>query len=126
LDARGLKLAHRVDWPGTVRADREMLRQAIFNLLRNAIQFAPPQGSVTIVVKQGEHGRARIEVADGGPGVPPDKVDSLFTPYFTTRPDGTGLGLAIVRRIAAAHGWQSGYTPRAGGGSVFWLDGIHG
>jgi len=37
-----------------------------------------------------------------------------------------GLGLVIVRRIAAAHGWQSGYWPRADGGSIFWLDGIHG
>jgi len=126
LDAKGLKLTRRVDWPGNVRADREMLRQAIFNLLRNAIQFAPPQGLVEVAITQGDQGRARIEVADRGPGVPSDKIDSLFTPYFTTRPDGTGLGLAIVRRIAAAHGWQSGYTPRAGGGSIFWLDGIHG
>ena len=47
-------------------------------------------------------------------------------PYFTTRAGGTGLGLAIVRRIAAAHGWEVGYTPRPGGGAIFWLDGIHG
>ena len=48
----------------------------------------------------------------------------LFTPYFTTRTSGTGLGLAIVRRIATAHGWRVGYAPRAGGGAVFWIDGI--
>jgi signal transduction histidine kinase len=65
-------------------------------------------------------------VADRGPGVAADAVPRLFSPYFTTRVTGTGLGLAIVRRIATAHGWEVGYTPRPGGGAIFWLDGIHG
>ena len=73
----------------------------------------------------GQDGGRRIEVADHGSGVAAESVDSLFTPYFTTRPDGTGLGLAIVRRIASAHGWEAGYTARAGAGSVFWLDRIN-
>ena len=73
------------------------------------------------------HRRApRIEVADRGPGVPAEAASRLFSPYFTTRVNGTGLGLAIVRRIAAAHGWEVGYTPRPGGGAIFWVDGIHG
>jgi two-component system, NtrC family, sensor histidine kinase HydH len=110
----------------TVVADREMLRQALFNLLQNAIQAAPENGTVEIVIAHTRDGRLRMEVADRGPGVPSEVVDRLFTPYFTTRAGGTGLGLAIVRRIAAAHGWQVGYTPRPGGGAIFWLDGIHG
>lgn len=71
-------------------------------------------------------GHKRIEVSDRGPGVPDESVESLFMPYFTSRPDGTGLGLAIVRRIAMAHGWRTGYAPRADGGSIFWLDQIDG
>jgi signal transduction histidine kinase len=127
LDAKDLKLAHWVSQgPATVRADCDMLRQALFNLVRNAIQFAPEQGTVEISVACGHDGPGRIEVADRGPGVPEEKVESLFSPYFTTRSDGTGLGLAIVRRIATAHGWEAGYTPRPGGGSIFWLSGIHG
>jgi signal transduction histidine kinase len=127
LDAKGLRLERSIaEPPPAVQADREMFRQALFNLVRNAIQFAPAQGAVEVVVGSGQDGGYRIEVADRGPGVPAAKVESLFTPYFTTRPDGTGLGLAIVRRIAAAHGWQAGYTPRPGGGSVFWLDHIRG
>ncbi len=127
LDAKGLKLHRlRVEPRRTVRADREMLRQALFNLVRNAVQFSPPQGTVDVGLARGENGQLRVEVADRGPGVAPEKVTALFTPYFTTRPDGTGLGLAIVRRIAAAHGWAAGYTPRPGGGSIFWLDGIDG
>jgi signal transduction histidine kinase len=125
LDGKGLKLVHEP--PGghwTVRADREMLRQALFNLIRNAAQFSPDQGTVEIRVRSGQGAGCRIEVADRGPGVPEEHAASLFTPYFTTRSDGTGLGLAIVRRIAAAHGWDTGYRPRPGGGSVFWLE-IH-
>jgi signal transduction histidine kinase len=127
LEAKGLRIEQlRYGGVDRMEADREQLRQALFNLASNAIHFSPQGAVIGIATRRGEDGRARIEVADRGPGVPPDKVDLLFTPYFTTRPDGTGLGLAIVRRIAAAHGWQSGYTPREGGGSIFWLDGIHG
>jgi signal transduction histidine kinase len=106
----------------TVWADREMLRQALFNLVQNAIQFSPDGGRVEMGVRPDHDGRRRIEVADRGSGVAAEKVESLFSPYFTTRPGGTGLGLAIVRHIATAHGWQAGYEPRIGGGSVFWLD----
>ena len=124
LNAKHLKLSRIV--PGkTIQADREMLRQALFNLLQNSVQAAPENGTVETLVANERNGRLKIEVADRGPGVPPEAVDSLFTPYFTTRAGGTGLGLAIVRRIAAAHGWEIGYTPRPGGGAIFWIDGIH-
>lgn len=110
----------------TVLADRELLRQALFNLLQNAIQASPEGGAIETAVREAAGGRRRIEVADRGPGVAAEAVEKLFTPYFTTRPTGTGLGLAIVRRLAAAHGWEVGYTPRPGGGAIFWLDGNHG
>ena len=109
-----------------VLADSEMLRQALFNLVQNAIQASPTGQAVEISLRVGQDVNKRIEVADRGPTIPVDVVESLFTPYFTTRPDGTGLGLAIVRNIASRHGWQAGYTPRSGGGSIFWLDRLHG
>jgi signal transduction histidine kinase len=123
LEPKGLSISD-AELPDsiTIRADRELFRQAIFNLLSNAIQFSPESATVEIKALMGQDNVLRIEVADRGPGVPSDKVERLFTPYFTTRSDGTGLGLAIVRRIAAAHGWQSGYTPRTDGGSIFWLE----
>ncbi len=106
----------------TIQADRELLRQALFNLFQNAIQFSPDGSSVETAAKSNPNGVLRIEVADHGQGVPPQAIDLLFTPYHTTRSDGTGLGLAIVRRIATAHGWEVGYAPRPGGGSIFWID----
>jgi len=127
LGAKSLTLDHAsLAADETIRADREMLRQALFNLVQNAVQSAPEGTTVGVSLRRGHNGRARIEVADRGPGVADDAVESLFTPYFTTRPNGTGLGLAIVRRIATAHGWQSGYAPRDGGGSIFWLDRMYG
>jgi len=127
LEAKKLTLTSSVSQPAPiVRADREMLRQALFNLVWNAIHFTPEKEKVEISVRTGDDDTVRIEVADRGPGVPPEKGAALFTPYFTTRPDGTGLGLAIVRRIAIAHGWTAGYAPRPGGGSIFSLDRMHG
>jgi len=126
LETKDLKLVCHVAQPGrSIRADREMLRQALFNLVQNAIQFSPEGGTVEISVAPGQDGAWRIDVADEGAGVAPDAVDSLFTPYFTTRSDGTGLGLAIVSRIAAAHGWRVAYVPRSEGGAIFRLDRIY-
>ena len=88
----------------------------------DAIEFAPESGVIEIRLACGRGGRLRLEIADPGPGVPEERADSLFSPYFSTRPGGVGLGLAIVRRIARAHGWRAGYRPRPGGGSIFWLD----
>jgi len=107
-----------------VRADRELLRQALFNLAQNAIQSSPTGEEVEIGIARDPGGTYRIEVADRGPGVPADQAQSLFTPYFTTRASGTGLGLAIVRKLAIAQGWSAGYRPRDGGGSVFSLEGV--
>jgi len=112
------------DGADLLEADRDMLRQALFNLLQNAIQASPEGGEIVIGLTGGHDGRCRLSVADQGPGVPEADRPKLFTPYFTTREEGTGLGLAIVRRIAAAHGWQVGYQERPEGGSVFWIAGI--
>jgi signal transduction histidine kinase len=127
LEAKGLKLERSVPRRArSVLADRELLRAALFNLLQNAIQFSSEGDTVEIAVESGRNVCCRIDVADRGPGVASDAVESLFAPYYTTRPDGAGLGLAMVRRIASAHGWEAAYAPRPGGGSVFSLDGIHG
>lgn len=126
LDAKKLTLScAKVKPDETVRADRELLRQALFNLIQNAVQASPNGQTIEILLGHGQDRRKRIEVTDHGPGVSSETVDSLFAPYFTTRRDGTGLGLAIVRHIAGAHGWEAGYTPFPGGGSVFRLDRIH-
>ena len=127
LETKQLRLEpHMPEMGCLVRADGEMLRQALFNLLQNAIQFSPEGETVAVSARHGQNGSWRVEVADRGPGVAEEQVGSLFSPYFSTRANGTGLGLAIVRQIALAHRWRLGYTPREGGGAVFWLEDIEG
>ena len=107
-----------------ILADRDQLRQLLFNLLQNAIAFAPRGSAITISLYRSHRGTFRLEVSDQGPGAAKEILDSLFEPYVTKRPGGTGLGLSIVRRIAVAHDWDVGYRSGEQGGSVFWIDGI--
>ena len=117
---REVRLLCEADAPVPVRADRERLRQALGNLMLNAVQLSP--ASETVVVRAcGERRWARVEVADRGPGVPEADRQRIFEPFFTTRAAGTGLGLAVSRRVADEHGGTLDVQPREGGGSVFAL-----
>ncbi len=107
-----------------VHADREMLRQLLFNLLLNGVQALEEKGQIKVSLEAQRDANVNIVVEDDGVGVPPELRDRLFTPYFTTRSDGTGLGLAICRRIALAHGWRIRYVPRLPRGSIFIVEGI--
>ncbi len=107
--------------PLHIAADRELLRQALFNLLQNAIEFSPSDSEIQIERHAGRDGCWALMVADRGPGVKGEHQALLFTPYFTTRPSGTGLGLAIVRRIASPTvGARHGSLDRVEGRSLRW------
>jgi signal transduction histidine kinase len=60
-----------------------------------------------------------VDVMDDGPGVPPEVMDRIFSPFFTTKPQGSGLGLAIVRKIVDAHDGRIDVSQRRGGGTQF-------
>jgi signal transduction histidine kinase len=83
--------------------DRRALQRVLQNLVQNAHEAAP-QGVRVQVRSRVDAGRAIVEVADDGPGIPPSAQARLFEPYFTTKTSGTGLGLAICRRLLEAHG----------------------
>ncbi len=86
-----------------VRGEPGALEQLFLNLLLNAAQAVEPGGTVTVVLEM-KGTRARVAIADDGPGISPEVRDRIFQPFFSTKSDGTGLGLAIARRIAEAHG----------------------
>jgi signal transduction histidine kinase len=95
--------------PGSVvgRFDRAALRQALDNLLSNAIRFAPPRSSVEVAVARRED-RVLLTVRDEGPGVPEDEAQKIFEPFYRRdRHGGAGLGLAIVAEIARRHGGRA-------------------
>jgi signal transduction histidine kinase len=103
------------DSPAAVRADREQLRQVLFNLLHNAIRFAPHSGAVDLHVCPAADGTVTLTVRDYGPGVPEASREEVFAPYCTTSSEGSGLGLAIARRICRSHGWRIACLSTRGG-----------
>jgi len=86
----------------SVRADEEMLRRAVLNLVLNALDAMPEGGSLVITATAGPSG-VELEIADSGPGLSEEAKRRAFEPFYTTKRGGTGLGLAIVCRIAEAH-----------------------
>ncbi|MCI0359251.1 MAG: ATP-binding protein [Planctomycetaceae bacterium] len=120
LAAQGIR--HEIDCPNelSVRADRDMLRRALLNLVLNAVDAMPGGGLLTITVCPSAAG-LEIEVGDSGPGIAADLIDRLFEPFVTTKSHGTGLGLAIVERIAKAHGGHVVAMNGAEGGAAFTL-----
>jgi signal transduction histidine kinase len=96
--------------PGApILADGRKLRQAVMNLLSNALKFSPLGGEVLVEVAR-EAGLLRVSVYDQGPGIAPSEVDGIFEPFHhraregEARAPGSGLGLPVARRIAEAHG----------------------
>jgi len=104
-----------------IEADDQLLRQALFNLLINAIQAVQRNGEIQIVVEKTGAATARLEIRDNGPGVPPESRQEIFKPYFTMQEQGTGLGLAVVQQIVLAHGWEITCDANQPRGAVFRL-----
>lgn len=96
-----------------VAGDQHLLRQALVNLITNALQAAGRNGPVRVRTSSEGRPPARVsfDVYDDGAGISNDVAERLFTPFFTTRASGTGLGLAIVKRIAEAHGGEITWRP---------------
>jgi PAS domain S-box-containing protein len=100
--------------------DRNQMKQAFFNIIRNAIQAMPDGGLLKI--SAGATDRfVFISFADTGPGIPAGDLGTIFEPYFTTRNDGTGLGLMIVQRIVRDHGGELEVHSEQGAGTTFTL-----
>jgi len=120
-ESQGVVVATDVD-PATPAAwaDESRVRQAVLNLVVNAIQAMPTGGEMRVAVVPRES-RAVVVVEDRGPGLPPADRDRLFEPFFTTKREGTGLGLAIAWQIARQHDGELVAEDREGGGARFAL-----
>jgi signal transduction histidine kinase len=103
-EERGVELAFS-GAPVAVHGDGYQLRNAILNLLDNALRHTPRGGRIDVSVQVTEAG-ARLRIEDSGPGVPPDKLERVFERFYSEREDGAvgGLGLPIARAIARTHG----------------------
>lgn len=113
----------------SILALRDQLQQVALNLVRNSLAACAPGGSIAIELRPeldpGGTPGVRLSVDDSGPGIPPEVLEHLFEPFFTTRPGegGTGLGLTVVRNIVSEHGGTIRVESREGRGTCVtsWL-----
>jgi nitrogen fixation/metabolism regulation signal transduction histidine kinase len=107
--------------PSYAYFDTHMLKRAILNLVRNAIQAITgsgrDHGQVWVRLLDDSHEHWLLEVEDDGPGIPEDLRPTVFDPYVTTKKTGTGLGLAIVKKVIVEHGGTIGVSGAASGGA---------
>jgi signal transduction histidine kinase len=102
-----------------INADIEQMRLVFLNLLLNAIEAVPENGSISVLVEPIDGNHLLIKIIDNGPGVAAENLERIFEPYFTKRLGGTGLGLALARRIIEEHEGTIKAGNHSGGGAQF-------
>jgi signal transduction histidine kinase len=119
MDARaataGVVLRRRGD--AVIEADPRRLKDALFNLVGNAVEATPEGGKVDVEIDELDLA-ARIAVRDSGRGMAPEVLDRIGTPFFTTRDEGTGLGVVVARATFAQHGGSLVYSSEPGRGTT--------
>ena len=100
-----------------IKIDTEEIKQAVRNIIGNAIEVMPEGGRLVIKTFAGEAGTAVLSIRDSGPGIPKEIRDNIFTPFFTTKARGTGLGLAVVKKVAARNNVQIELVSEEGKGT---------
>jgi PAS domain S-box-containing protein len=100
-------------------ADRVQMQQVFMNLVLNAIEAMKDSGGELAVKSQLQDGQLRFSVGDTGVGLPMEKMDQIFSAFFTTKPQGSGMGLAISRSIVESHGGHLWATSNDGRGATF-------
>jgi two-component system, NtrC family, sensor histidine kinase PilS len=110
FEENGLRIQTNIG-DATILAAGDLVHRALLNLLLNAVQFSPESGTIEVGLDRPERlptgleveRPVRIRIRDHGPGVPPEALERIFDPFYTTREGGSGLGLAVVYRMVEVH-----------------------
>jgi two-component system sensor kinase FixL len=108
----------KADFP-QVKADPQLLRRVLINLVTNAVQAMPDGGKLNISAEVNSQDQAVVTVEDNGVGIPEKIKSQVFTPLFTTKPRGQGFGLAVCKRVIEAHGGSINFESQEGKGAKF-------
>lgn len=115
----GMSREFHADEPSvTIEGYYDALRRAFSNVVRNAVEACSGAGSLSVRVRR-DRDHVSVALSDTGPGIPPDKRELIFRPYYTEKGDGTGLGLAIVRQTIEQHRGTIAVSETPGGGATF-------
>ena len=121
MQAERAGIVLRDDLPSSLpepRLDRDLFKQALQNLILNA-QHAMPEGGELIFKSHADERHIYIDVIDTGHGIPPENLEKIFKPFYSTRTGGNGLGLPTTRKIIEAHGGQLLVESEVGKGTAF-------
>jgi signal transduction histidine kinase len=123
-DINGVRITTQVD-PESLEAtvDPDLIEQVLINLSTNAIQALGGKdgAELSLTSRLNERGRVIIEVTDNGPGINEDVLESIFVPFFTTKPEGSGIGLSLSRQIMRLHKGELTAISTPGEKTVFTL-----
>lgn len=121
LQLRGLQeetVSYTIPEDMVLTIDASLMNQVMMNLLRNALDALPQEGGKVKVVLSVSDSRPYLTVTDNGSGMTTAILDSVFTPFFTTKPQGSGVGLAISRQIIQKHGGDIRIQSQEGKGTI--------
>jgi len=124
---RQIRISHTGIEGVQLRADRTRLKQVLLNLLSNAVKYNREGGRIDLSVEHPSEDFVRIQVADTGPGIAPERLEELFQPFNrldakNTEVEGSGIGLTITRRIVEMMGGSIQVESTPGKGSRFWIE----
>ncbi len=103
----GIELSYIIREPGLeIFADQSLISQVLINIIKNAREAITGMagGKIRVSAGYGNDNHPEIYISDNGPGIPPENIDQIFVPFFTTRENGYGIGLSVSRQIMSAHG----------------------
>jgi signal transduction histidine kinase len=122
-DAKGILLNLQLNGEiPPVTGDENDLKQLFMNLILNSIEAIEEKGHVWIRTKITADLRLNVEISDDGPGIPPDRLDKIFQPFYTSKKQGTGLGLATCKRIVSEHGGEIQVESELGCGTRVFIE----
>jgi signal transduction histidine kinase len=108
-----------MDTPPCISGDKEQLKVAISNLVKNSIEAMQESPKIIRITTSINDGRVMIEVSDTGKGIPKDKLKSIFHPFYTSKIYGPGLGLTFTLKIIQQHGGTISVNSEPGKGTTF-------
>lgn len=126
IDRLGVQVGRDLDGPVELDGDADKLRRVLLNLLNNALdaleQAKTPAPRIDVALGRNLAGsEVWLRVRDNGPGIEPERLGRIFSPFYTTKAEGTGLGLAISKKLVEAHGGALDVRSTLGAGSEFLL-----